>query len=138
MERISLTWVSQRQEHGRMTRSDSFPRIQSLAVPPWSSVRIDDIEPVVVGPGCLRRDLPGPRDVRVWVVDMAPGSQWPWVDVHDTGEEVLVVSGELIEGEQRLGPGSYLFFPPASRHQPRTETGVRLFGINLVASPGAR
>ncbi|WAM28183.1 MULTISPECIES: cupin domain-containing protein [Myxococcus] len=121
-----------------MPQSDSFPRMQSLVVPPWSSVQIDDIEPVVVGPGCLRRDLPSTRDVRVWVVDMAPGSQWPFVDVHDTGEEVLVVSGELIEGEQRLGPGSYLFFPPESRHQPRTETGVRLFGINLVASPGAR
>lgn len=121
-----------------MPQPDSFPRMQNLVEPAWSSVRIDDIEPVVVGPGCLRRDLPSTRDVRVWVVDMAPGSQWPFVDVHDTGEEVLVVSGELIEGEQRLGPGSYVFFPPESRHQPRTETGVRLFGINLVASPGAR
>ncbi|NOJ56878.1 cupin domain-containing protein [Myxococcus xanthus] len=138
MEWVSLTLVPQSQEHGRMPQSDSFPRMQRLVVPPWSSVWIDDIEPVVVGSGCLRRDLPSTRDVRVWVVDMAPGSQWPFVDVHDTGEEVLVVSGELIEGEQRLGAGSYLFFPPASRHQPRTETGVRLFGINLVASPGAR
>ncbi|CAM3206042.1 cupin domain-containing protein [Corallococcus soli] len=121
-----------------MPPTDSFPRTQRPVVPPWSSVRIDDVEPVVVGPGCLRRDLPSTRDVKVWVVDMAPGSQWPHVDVHDTGEEVLVMSGELIEGEQRLGPGSYLFFPPASRHQPRTETGVRLFGINLVVPPEAR
>ncbi|NVJ20767.1 MULTISPECIES: cupin domain-containing protein [Myxococcus] len=121
-----------------MPHPDSFPRTQHPVVPPMSSVRIDDVEPVVIGPGCLRRDLPSTRDVRVWVVDMAPGSQWPSVDVHDTGEEVLVVSGELIEGEQRLGPGTYLFFPPASQHQPRTETGVRLFGINLVASPVVR
>ncbi|NVJ14017.1 cupin domain-containing protein [Myxococcus sp. AM010] len=138
MEWRSLTWASPCQEGGRMPHTDSSPRTQRPVVPPWSSVRIDDVAPVVVGPGCLRRDLPSTRDVRVWVVDMAPGSQWPFVDVHDTGEEVLVVSGELIEGEQRLGPGSYLFFPPASRHQPRTETGVRLFGINLVASPGVR
>ncbi|QSQ12184.1 cupin domain-containing protein [Myxococcus landrumensis] len=100
--------------------------------PPWMSVRVDDIEPLVIGPGCLRRDLPSTRDVRAWVVDMAPGSQWPWVDVHDTGEEVFVVSGELIEGAQRLGPGSYLFFAPGSSHQPRTELGVRLFGINPI------
>lgn len=121
-----------------MPHTDSFPRTQHPVVPLMSSVRIDDVEPVVVGPGCLRRDLPSTQDVRVWVVDMAPGSQWPRVDVHDTGEEVFVVSGELIEGEQRLGPGTYLFFPPASQHQPRTETGVRLFGINLVAAPVAR
>ncbi|MCP3098649.1 cupin domain-containing protein [Myxococcus sp. K15C18031901] len=76
--------------------------------------------------------------MRVWVVDMAPGSRWPSVDVHDTGEAVLVVSGELIEGEQRLGPGSYLFFSPTSQHQPRTEIGVRLFGINPVASSVGR
>ncbi|MFY2559472.1 cupin domain-containing protein [Corallococcus terminator] len=121
-----------------MPHTERFTRTQTPVVSPWSSVRIDDVEPVVIGPGCLRRDLPSTRDVRVWVVDMAPGSQWPWVDVHDTGEEVFVVSGELIEGEQRLGPGTYLFFPPGSQHQPRTETGVRLFGINLVASSVAR
>lgn len=121
-----------------MPQTDSSPRTQSPAVPPWRSVRIDDVEPVIVGPGCLRRDLPSTRDVRIWVVDMVPGSQWPSVDVHDTGEEVFVMSGELIEGEQRLGPGSYLFFPPGSRHQPRTETGVRLFGINPVAPVVAR
>ncbi len=121
-----------------MPQSDGFSRTQPLVVPPVSSVRIDDIEPVIIGPGCLRRDLPSTGDVRVWVVDMAPGSQWPFVDVHDTGEEVLVMCGELIEGEQRLGPGTYLFFPPESRHQPRTEIGVRLFGINPVASPEAR
>ncbi|NTX50730.1 cupin domain-containing protein [Myxococcus sp. CA039A] len=138
MALASLTLASPCKEGGQMPHTDSLPSPQSPVVSPWSSVRIDDIEPVIVGPGCLRRDLPSTRDVRVWVVDMAPGAQWPSVDVHDTGEEVFVVSGELIEGEQRLGPGTYLFFPPASHHQPRTETGVRLFGINLVASSVAR
>ena len=93
---------------------------------------VDDVAPVEVGPGCLRRDLPAYGAVRVWVVDMAPGSQWPLVDHHDTGEEVYVVSGEMIEGERRYGPGTYLHFAPGSSHQPRTETGVRLFGINLL------
>jgi hypothetical protein len=64
---------------------------------------------------------------------MAPGSQWPHVDFHDAGEGVYVVSGELIEGEQRFGSGTYLCFAPGSSHQPRTERGVRLLGFNLVA-----
>lgn len=105
--------------------------------PMLATVRVDDVPAVEVGPGCSRRDLQGTSGVRVWVVDMAPGSRWPSVDVHDeTGEEVYVVSGELIEGEQRFGPGTYLFFGPGSSHQPRTETGVRLFGFNLVAGGG--
>ena len=93
-------------------------------------VRVNDVEPVVVGPGCSRRDLPSTGDLRVWVVDMAPGSTWPVVDEHDTGEEVYVVEGEIIEGERRFGAGTYLFFKPGSRHRPRTEKGARLFGIN--------
>ena len=93
------------------------------------------IEPVHVGPGCTRRDLPANAGVRVWIVDMEPGAQWPYEDVHDaTGEQVLILSGELIEGDRRLGPGTYLNFGPNSRHQPRTETGVRLFGLNLCPS----
>jgi hypothetical protein len=99
------------------------------------ALQLEDAAPVEVGPGCLRRALPSTGGVRVWVVDMSPGSQWPHVDVHDTGEGVYVVSGELIEGEQRFGPGTYLCFAPGSSHQPRTERGVRLLGFNLVAAP---
>jgi anti-sigma factor ChrR (cupin superfamily) len=96
-------------------------------------VRVDAVEPVQVGPGCRRRDLPSTGPVRVWVVDMEPGSRWPHVDVHDAaGEEVYVVSGEVIEGDRRFGAGTYLHFPPHGSHRPRTETGARLFGFNLV------
>lgn len=96
-------------------------------------IRVESVEPIEVGPGCYRRDLPSHGAVRVWVVDITPGSQWPHVDCHgDAGEEVYVVSGELIEGERRFGPGTYVLFGPGSSHQPRTETGVRLFGFNLV------
>lgn len=98
------------------------------------AVRVDDVRPVMVGPGCHRRDLPSASGVRVWVVDMAPGSIWPVVDEHPTGEYVQVIEGELVEGEQRFGAGTYLFFKPDSSHRPRTETGVRLFGFNLTAS----
>ena len=97
------------------------------------SLNVDDVAKIEVGPGCFRRDLPGTGDVRVWVVDMEPGAEWPYIDHHDDkGEEVFVVSGEVIEDGQRFGPGSYLFYGPGSSHRPRTDTGVRLFGFNLI------
>jgi len=96
-------------------------------------VTVDEVPPVEIGPGCFRRDLPSIGAVRVWVVDIAPGARWPQVDQHGvTGEELIVLSGELIEGERRLGPGTYVLFGPRSEHRPRTETGVRLFGFNLL------
>ncbi|HEX5354409.1 MAG TPA: hypothetical protein VFW60_10035 [Rhodanobacteraceae bacterium] len=76
------------------------------------AMRVDEVDPIVVGPGCLRRDLPGPDGLRVWMVDMAPGSVWPVVDEHDTGETVYVVAGEVIEDGQRFGMGTYLYFKP--------------------------
>ncbi|WP_210727544.1 cupin domain-containing protein [Sphingopyxis sp. PAMC25046] len=64
---------------------------------------------------------------------MAPGSEWPHVDHHgDGGEDVFILDGEVIEGDQRFGVGTYLHFDPDSQHQPRTEIGVRLIGFNLL------
>ena len=100
------------------------------------AVRVDDVAPVDVGNGCYRRDLPSTAGVRVWVVDISPGGEWPHVDQHDdAGEEIYVVNGELIEGDQRYEAGTYVFFKPGSRHRPRSEKGVRLFGFNLAAVP---
>jgi len=97
------------------------------------AMHIDDVPAIEIGRGCYRRDLPSTSGVRVWVVDILPGCQWPQVDHHDAmGEEVFVVSGELIEDDFRFGPGTYLYFKPDSRHQPRSAKGVRLFGFNLV------
>jgi len=94
---------------------------------------VDLVPAIQVGAGCYRRDLPSGEGVRVWIVDMLPGAEWPHVDEHDAhGEEVFVVSGELIEGDRRYAAGHYLAFGPMSRHRPRTETGVRLFGINRL------
>lgn len=94
---------------------------------------IDQLVPVQVGPGCRRRDLPSRDGVRIWVVDMAPGAVWPQVDQHGVqGEDVFIVAGEMIEGETRHGPGTYLKFGPHSAHRPWTETGVQLFGFNLL------
>jgi len=91
---------------------------------------IDALPAVDVGRGCSRRDLPPVAGVRSWVVDMAPGSTWPRVDDHPTGEAYLVLAGEVIEGDARFGAGTCVTFAPGSRHRPRTETGVRLFGFN--------
>ncbi len=98
----------------------------------YAHCSVDQLDAVAVGEGCFRRDLPARNGVRIWVVDMAPGATWPRVDLHDEyGEDVFVVSGELIEGGRRLPAGSFLAFKPNSRHRPHTETGVRLFGFNL-------
>ena len=94
---------------------------------------VDAAPLVTVGPGCTRRDLQTNVGMRAWIVDIAPGAQWPHVDQHDAfGEEVFVVSGELIEGDRRYGPGQHLSYAPNSRHQPRSDIGVRLFGFNLL------
>lgn len=105
---------------------------ESVADATHLAMRIDDLPGVTVGPGCTRRDLPSNVGVRVWVVDMAPGSEWPCIDRHDTGEEFYVVSGEVIEGDRRHRAGTYVSFACDSSHRPRTESGVRLFGFNLV------
>jgi hypothetical protein len=95
-----------------------------------SSVCVDDVVPVQVGPECLRRDLPSRPGVRAWVVDMAPGAQWPHVDEHDVPEQIYVVSGDLIEAGIVYRAGSYLSYAAGSSHRPRTKEGVRLFGFN--------
>ena len=98
----------------------------------YVAVSIDAAAAVEVGPGCTRRDLPANPGVRAWVVDMAAGSEWPHVDHHPHGEAFYVASGEVIEDGARYGAGTYVSFQPGSSHRPRTETGVRLVGFNLV------
>lgn len=97
------------------------------------ALRTDSVARTQVGIGCYRRDLPSRAGVRIWLVDMEAGATWPHVDHHDgCGEDVLVLSGELIEGDCVYREGTFLAFGPNSQHRPRTETGVRLFGFNLV------
>jgi hypothetical protein len=106
----------------------------------FDALHIDDIPPTQIGPGCYRRDLPSTPGVRVWVVDIDPGCEWPHIDQHDAmGEEVYVVSGAVIEGLRIFGAGTYLLFKPNSSHRPRSVIGARLFGFNLtpMANPTA-
>lgn len=110
-------------------------RLDAIVVPAMQASRIDEIPPARIGAGCWRRDLSSDSSVRVWVVDMEPGSQWPYVDEHDTGEHYCVLEGEVIEGTTRFAAGTYVRFLSGTRHRPRTDTGVRLLGFNL--EPGA-
>jgi len=107
----------------------------STIEPLFDAVDIENLVPVRIGDGCVRRDLPSRKGVRIWVVDMEPGAVWPHVDEHDhSGEDVFVASGEMIEGDRRLRAGSFIAFSPFSKHRPRTETGVRLYGFNLLSA----
>ena len=96
------------------------------------AVQIDDIPAVEVGPGVVRRPLAVTGFARGWAIDFAPGSQWPAVDHHETEERYFVHSGEMIEDEHRYGAGSYVVFRAGSKHQPRSEVGARIIGINQV------
>ena len=94
---------------------------------------IQNAEAIHVGPGCIRRDLPSFNGSRAWIVEIEAGYSWPYPDQHDQkGELVLVMSGDLVEGEKTFGPGSYLIYGPNSVHTPSTKTGVRLFGLNAA------
>lgn len=94
-------------------------------------LHVDEVEPVEVVPGIIRRRLPTTEWAHGWVYDFAPATEWPEVDVHEGEERYYVVSGEFIDRGQRLGPGSYVVFAPGSTHRPRTETGARMIGISI-------
>ncbi|MGI5271548.1 cupin domain-containing protein [Nonomuraea sp. CA-218870] len=95
-------------------------------------LHVDEVEPVEVVPGIVRRRLPATRWARGWMYDFAPGTEWPEVDVHEGEERYFVISGEFIDRGRRLGPGSYVVFAPGSTHRPRTETGARMLGISIL------
>jgi quercetin dioxygenase-like cupin family protein len=103
--------------------------------PRLRSLRIDDVPPVEIAPGCTRRGLPSSGQVMVRVIDMAPGTRWPVIDRHDRDELIYIVSGEVIEGDQRYGAGSYLYYQPGTQHQPFTKVGVRMFIVGPATAP---
>lgn len=118
----TLGGVIVRHDDGVMTRDSSDVQI----------LNVDEVDPVEVVPGILRRRLPATEWARGWMYDFAPGTEWPEVDVHEGEERYYVISGEFIDRGQRLGPGSYVVFAPGSTHRPRTETGARMLGISVL------
>ena len=98
-----------------------------------NAVAVDSVERIEVGPGCYRRDLPSRPGMRLWIVEMDAGAEWPRVDHHDAGgEDIFVASGALIEGERRFEAGTFIRGNPNSSHRPKTDVGVRLVGVNLL------
>ncbi len=73
---------------------------------PPHAIAIDDVPMVAIGTGCVRRDLPAPPGARAWLIEMAPGSVWPRIERHDTGEAYFVLDGEVIEGDTRHAAGT--------------------------------
>ncbi|GAA2030310.1 hypothetical protein GCM10009839_32520 [Catenulispora yoronensis] len=97
-----------------------------------SFVHVDAVQPEALGPGVNVRALFPTEHAISWIVDFAPGSTLPAVDVHATEERYFVVSGELIEGDVRHGPGTFVVQAPGSSHRPRTETGARILGFAIA------
>lgn len=95
-----------------------------------AAYRLDDLPAVRVCEGIERRDFPPTDFARSWVIDFAPGSEWPTVDHHSTEERYFVLSGEIIDGAARYGAGTYVMFEAGSEHRPRSESGGRMLGIN--------
>lgn len=93
---------------------------------------VADVEAVEVAPGISRQTLTETEHARAWLIDFAPNTTWPEVDVHDTEERYFVLSGEVLEGDHVHGPGTYVTFAAGSQHQPSSVTGARMLGINLA------
>lgn len=76
----------------------------------------------------LRRLWGEPGGPRLLLVEFDAGAKWPGLDVHEPGEElVLVERGELIDGAHTLGTGTFAEYPPGSSHSPMAgPSGCRL------------
>ena len=70
--------------------------------------KVDELPEVVVAPGVVRRGLIATDFVRGWIIDFAPGSEWPQIDVHEGEERYFVLSGEIIEGDLRYTAGTHV------------------------------
>jgi hypothetical protein len=121
-----------------MSQPLPFRRRESAPAPAVSAVVADAVEPVAIGPGGERRLLPAAPGARAWRIDLAPGAVWPAAGPDDTGATCLVLEGEVLEGEPtaayvRHPAGTVLVFPPGGRPPLRSETGARLFGVQLSA-----
>lgn len=60
------------------------------------------------------------------MVHMCAGTKYPHYD-SEAGQDVYVIDGELLLGEQAVKRGSYVWVPPGEDHAPRTEKGCVLF-----------
>jgi len=69
----------------------------------------------------------------VYVIRMAPGAE-TIAHAHRFNEDYLIIEGDLIEPDGRvLGPGDFVHYEPATRHNSRTVTGCLLIGCDWGA-----
>ena len=121
----TLVRAPQGRDHRPMTTSH-------ISADPWPiAVDTASAERLTVADGIVRRSLPSTANASGWIIDFAANTQWPAIDHHDTEERYFVLSGEVIEGDETYPAGSYVVFPPGSQHQPRTEVGATMLGINI-------
>jgi hypothetical protein len=97
-------------------------------------VHVDDLPTFEITAGIVRRELPATQFARGWVIDFAPGTEWPNVDHHLAEERYYVERGEIIEDDRRYPAGSYVVFASGSQHRPRSESGARIIGISETIS----
>jgi hypothetical protein len=93
---------------------------------------VDELPELVVAPGVVRRGLIATDFARGWIIDFAPGSEWPQIDVHEGEERYFVLSGEIIEGDLRYTAGTHVVFDHGSSHRPRSDVGCRIIGLNIT------
>ncbi len=77
-------------------------------------------------PGLAVLPLHAHGEEHVALVDWSPGARFPR-HVHPGGEEILVLDGELQDGEGRYPRGTWLRNPPGSTHAPEAPDGALIY-----------
>ncbi len=90
-----------------------------------TTLQVDEVAPVKIAPRDRAPQAAEDRIRRCWLIDFAPGTEWPEVDVHATEERYYVLSGEVIEERNVTGPvrTSYSHRAAATGPAPRREHG---------------
>ncbi|WP_419996510.1 cupin domain-containing protein [Streptomyces boninensis] len=89
---------------------------------PWSQV----------GPGVRARVLPETPHNSAWIVEWAPGAQWPGVDLHEGEERYYVLSGTLVDEGRLHREGDYVILDKGTSHSPHSDTGATLLVTSTV------
>jgi len=80
-------------------------------------------------PGVHKKTLwQHPNGARALIVEIAAGSKFLELDVHQPGpEEVFVLEGIFNDGVRDYPAGTFIHNPTGSSHIPQSSTGCRLF-----------
>jgi len=81
---------------------------------------VERIEPSRVSESISLRRLWGkPGEPRLLRLDFGPRAQWPGVDVHEPGQElVYVLSGVFVDEGREFRAGTFLRYAVGSSHSP--------------------